>query len=310
MTPPRPPDHDRRGAKARRVWALVLKESRQVFRDPSSLAIGVVLPVILILLFGYGLSLDVTDVPIAIVLEDPSPQVTELAASFELSPYFHATRVRTMSEAHDLMLQRKVDGIVRVQSDFSRRLQTGDAPVQILVHGTDANRARLIQAYIQAGIAQWAARQAAQGRAIQAGPVNLVDRLWFNEANDSHYFLVPGLIVMIMTLIGAFLTALVMAREWERGTLEVLFVTPVRADEILLGKTVPYFVLGMAGLLLCILAGKFLFGVQLRGSIWVLTGVSMLYLLVASASGCWFRPRRAVSSWRARSPCWCRFCRR
>src|SRR5216683_6376912 len=105
------------------------------------------------------------------------------------------------------------------------------------------------------------------------------------EANDSRHFLVPGLIVMIMTLIGALLTAMVMAREWERGTLEALFVTPVRADEILLGKTVPYFALGMVGLALCLLSAKFLFHVPFRGSVWVLTGTSMLYLLVVLGIG-------------------------
>jgi ABC-2 type transport system permease protein len=244
-----------------------------------------VLPLILILLFGYGLSLDVTDVPIAIVLEDPSPHVTELAASFELSPYFKATRLRSMPEATELMLNRKIDGIVRVQPDFSRRLQNGDAPVQVLVHGTDANRARIIQAYAQAGIGQWAARQAAEGYSVPAGPVNVVDRLWFNEANDSHYFLVPGLIVLVMTLIGAFLTALVIAREWERGTIEALFVTPVRAGELLLSKIIPYFVLGMIGLAMCLLSAKFLFHVPFRGSLLVLGGVSMLYLLVALGMG-------------------------
>ena len=110
-------------------------------------------------------------------------------------------------------------------------------------------------------------------------------RLWFNEANESRYFLVPGLIVLIMTLIGAFLTSLVVAREWERGTMEALFVTPVRPDEILLGKTIPYFVLGLIGLVLCLLAAKFLFHVPFRGSVIVLSGASMLYLLVALAIG-------------------------
>jgi ABC-2 type transport system permease protein len=109
--------------------------------------------------------------------------------------------------------------------------------------------------------------------------------MWFNEANESRYFLVPGLIVLIMTLIGALLTALVMAREWERGTLEALFVTPVRTDEILLGKTIPYFALGMMGLVLCLLAAKFLFEVPFRGSVAVLTAASMLYLLVALGIG-------------------------
>ena len=277
--------HDTFAARARRVGALVAKEARQIFRDPSSIAIGVVLPVILILLFGYGLSLDVTDVPVALVLEDRSPDAAELAAGFRLSRCFQVTDAMSMPQAQELMFDRKVDGIVRVQSDFTRQLQRGDAPVQLLVHGTDANRARIIQAYAQATIGQWSARRTAEGRSQAAGPVNLLDRLWFNEANDSHYFLVPGLIVLVMTLIGAFLTSLVVAREWERGTLEALFVTPVRAGEILLSKIIPYFALGMIGLALCLLSAKFLFHVPFRGSLLVLGVTSMLYLLVALGIG-------------------------
>src|SRR5215472_4323382 len=272
-------------AKLRRVCALIRKESYELVRDPSSIAIGLVMPVLLVLLFGYGLSLDVTNVPVAIVLEDSSPAARELVSGFQMSPYFDARILASMPAARQLMLKRKVDGIVLIPSDFSRRLAYSDADVQVLVHGTDANNARIIQAYAQGAVAQWSARRVAEGNQIASGPVTVQDRLWFNEANDSHYFLVPGLIVLVMTLIGAFLTSMVMAREWERGTLEALFVTPVRADEILLGKTVPYFVLGMIGLLLCVLAAKFLFGVPLRGSIPVLTGVSMLYLLVALGIG-------------------------
>jgi ABC-2 type transport system permease protein len=164
-------------------------------------------------------------------------------------------------------------------------LNLGDADVQILVHGTDANRARLIEIYAEGAVNSWIARQTAEGLPVAAGPVTVRDRLWFNEANESRYFLVPGLIVLIMTLIGAFLTALVMAREWERGTLEALFVTPVRAGEILLGKTIPNFVLGMIGLALCVVTAKFLFHVPLRGSLWLLTVSSMLYLVVALGIG-------------------------
>ena len=115
--------------------------------------------------------------------------------------------------------------------------------------------------------------------------MNVRARLWFNEANDSSYFLVPGLVVLVMTLIGGLLTAMVMAREWERGTLEAMFVTPVRSDEILLGKTLPYFVLALFGFGLCVLSAKFLFHVPLRGSMWVLLGASMLYVLVALGIG-------------------------
>jgi ABC-2 type transport system permease protein len=284
----RPIDNFERGrlnAKLRRIWALITKESYELVRDPSSIAIGLVTPVMLVLLFGYGLSLDVTNVPVAIVLEDSSPDARELVSGFQMSPYFDARILASMPAARQVMLKREVEGIVLIPSDFSRRLSDNDAQVQVLVHGTDANNARIIQAYTQGAIAQWSARRIAEGNQVAAGPVVVQDRLWFNEANDSHYFLVPGLIVLIMTLIGAFLTAMVMAREWERGTLEALFVTPARTDEILLGKTVPYFALGMIGLLLCILAAKFLFEVPLRGSLWVLMSVSMLYLLVTLGIG-------------------------
>jgi ABC-2 type transport system permease protein len=268
-----------------RVRSLVNKEVRQIARDPSSIAIGVVMPVILILLFGYGMSLDVTYVPVAVVLEDDAAGSADLAASFELSRYFDVRKNRSMRDAEQLLLNRKVDAIVRIRPDFSRRLSRDDAEVQLLVHGIDANRARIIQGYAQGVIGAWSARRTAEGEVAVSGPVRLQSRLWFNEANDSRYFLVPGLVVLVMTLIGALLTSLVVAREWERGTIEALFVTPVRPGEILLGKTVPYFVLGMVGLALCLLAAKFLFHVPFRGSIAVLSAVSVLYLLVALAIG-------------------------
>lgn len=274
----------RRGA-LRRVAALVRKEAYQLIRDPSSIAIGVVMPLLLILLFGYALSLDVKAVPVAVVLEDTSPDASELAAGFRLSPYFDAQITTSMPRAEELMLDRQVDGIIRLRSDFSRRLASGTAAVEILVHGSDANRARIIETYAQGAIGQWASRRAAEGSAPALGAVALQTRMWFNEADDSHYFLVPGLIVLIMTLIGAFLTTLVMAREWERGTFEAMFVTPVRTGEILLAKMIPYFVLGIGGLILCILAAKFLFEVPFRGSVVVLAIVSTLYLLVSLAIG-------------------------
>jgi ABC-2 type transport system permease protein len=278
-------------AKIRRIRALVLKETHQVVRDPSSIAIGAVLPLILILLFGYGLSLDVKNVPIAVVIEYPTPEAIELAAGFRLSPYFHPTITRSMPPAQHLLLEHQVDGIVRIPADFSRHIAAGDANVQLIVHGGDANRARIIEGYVQGIVGVWSARLAAQGQATLSQPVNVQSRLWFNEANDSSYFLVPGLVVLVMTLIGALLTAMVMAREWERGTLESLLVTPVRTEEILLGKTLPYFVLALFGFVLCVLSAKFLFHVPLRGSIWVLFGASMLYVLIALGIGL------LISSW-------------
>jgi ABC-2 type transport system permease protein len=278
---------------------LVLKETRQTVRDPSSIAIGVVLPLILILLFGYGLSLDVKNVPIAVVMEYPASEAVELAAGFQLSPYFHSWVTRSMPSAQQRLLEHRVDGIVRIPADFSRRVAAGDAEVQLIVHGGDANRARIIEAYVQGVLGVWSARLQAEGKSAPSAPVSVQSRLWFNEADDSSYFLVPGLVVLVMTLIGGLLTAMVMAREWERGTLEALFVTPVRKEEILLGKTLPYFVLALFGFVLCVLSAKFLFHVPFRGSMTVLFGASMLYVLIALGVGLlissWFKNQLVAS---------------
>ncbi len=171
-----------------------------------------------------------------------------------------------MQEAVKLIRDQKVDGIVHLSQDFDRQLASGSASVQLIVRGVDANRGRFIQGYAQGALGQWMNQRAISQAAPSGGSARLQTRMWFNEAVDSHYFLVPGLVVLIMTLTGALLTALVMAREWEQGTLEALFVTPVRAGEILIGKTLPYFLLGMAGLLLTASAGRYLFHVPLKGS--------------------------------------------
>jgi len=274
---------------AARLRALVRKEFRQLLRDASNFAIGIALPIALILIFGYGLSLDVKNAPVAVVLEDPSPTAANAIAGLQHTTAIAPVLLGSMREAEQLMTERRVDGIVHVPADFSRRLAQGDARVQILVHGTDANRARIILQYASGALAQSPAIQAdRQGRTAgtpSAGMVAIEQRMWYNTANTSTWYLVPGLIVLIMTLVGAFLTALVMAREWERGTLEALFVTPVRPGEILLAKIIPYFTVGMAGLALCLLAARFLFHVPMQGSLIVLVLASMLYLFVAVGMG-------------------------
>lgn len=272
-------------AKWRRILALTAKETRQILRDPSSIAIGVVFPLLMILLFGYGLSLDITRVSVAVVDNDGSSDSSALVGQFRLSPYFVVTAAASMTDAQALLLERKVDGVLLIPADFARRANLGGAAIQIVVNGTDANQARIMQGYAQGPVALWAAARRGSGAALAAGPVIVVDRMWFNESNDSHYFLVPGLIVLVMTIIGAFLTAMVVAREWERGTLEALFVTPVRAGELLTAKFLPYFALGMMGFVLCLLAGRFLFHVPLRGSLLLLCLASMVYLLVALGIG-------------------------
>jgi ABC-2 type transport system permease protein len=272
-------------ASWRRIGALTRKETRQILRDPSSIAIGIVFPLMLILLFGYGLSLDVTTVSVAVLDNDRSADSVALIGAFQLSPNFVVTRVRSLSEATTLVLDRKVDGLLQIPADFSRRWHAGAADVQIVVNGTDANQARIMQAYSGGPIAAWSAEQSPSNGSAAGGPVIVVSRVWFNEANDSHFFLVPGLIVLVMTIIGAFLTAMVVAREWERGTLEALFVTPMRPGEFLVSKILPYFALGMIGFVLCILAGQFLFHIPLRGSLALLFLAAMIYLAVALGIG-------------------------
>ncbi|MGJ7509202.1 ABC transporter permease [Variovorax sp. GT1P44] len=280
------------GATHSRFWprliALTRKETRQLLRDPSSLAIGILLPIILILIFGYGLSLDVKNAPMAVVLEDTSPTAVQAVSGLQLTPYISPVMLTSMREAEALMHARKVDGIVRVPGDFSRQLASGDARIQVIVHGADANKANIMLRYASGALAQNGLRRADQGAGSTApgvGSVTIEQRLWFNSANTSTWYLVPGLIVLIMTLVGAFLTALVMAREWERGTLEALFVTPVRPVEILLAKIIPYFGIGMVGLMLCLVAARFLFEVPMYGSLVVIVVSAMLYLLVAVGVG-------------------------
>jgi len=275
----------------RRLYALTKKELRQLLRDKSNLAIGLVLPMVLILIFGYGLSLDVKNAPVAIVLEDPSPGAADVLAGLQLSPVFSPVPVGSMHDAEALMRDHKIDAIVRVPSDFSSRLASNRASLQVIVHGADAGRARIVQSYLAGAIGQWAVRNAdRQGSAVPLeaapfGSIAIEQRLWFNAANTSTWYLVPGLIVLIMTIVGAFLTALVVAREWERGTLEALFVTPVKPTEILIAKLIPYFGVGIVGLAMCLVAAKVLFAVPMVGSLAILLFSSVLYLLVALGIG-------------------------
>lgn len=271
----------------RRLASLTRKEVRQLVRDRSNLLIGIGLPIALILIFGYGLSLDVKRAIVAIVLDDPSPVARDVAAGISRTEYLEPHLVRSYAEGEKLMRAREVDAVVQFPSDFTRNLNDGHAQIQVLVQGSDATRAASVSTYVSSALAGYGEKQADRGAgsASQAGAVTIVQRMWFNAANTSTWYLVPGLIVLIMTLVGAFLTALVMAREWERGTLEALFVTPVRPVEILLAKIIPCFGIGMIGLALCLLAARFLFDVPIYGSFIVLVISSMLYMLVALGIG-------------------------
>ncbi|MCT4625699.1 ABC transporter permease [Halodesulfovibrio sp.] len=269
-----------------RLRGFLYKELLQIKRDPSSLLLGIVMPVFLLLIFGYGVSLEPTNVPVALVLDDSSPEVRELQTRFALSPYFAPLSVRSMPQAVEYMETGVVDCIVHVRSNFSSLIANGqEAPVQLILDGIDANKARIIDGYIQNTIGLWAERAAAVSGTSFMPLVFVEPRIWFNAAANSTYSLVPGLLTLIMTMIGTLLTALVIAREWERGTMEALFSTPIKIDEILLGKLLPYFALGMVGMGLSITLGVFLFHVPLRGSLTVLVSLGSVFLLASLGLG-------------------------
>lgn len=275
-----------RGGALMRLRGMVRKESLQILRDPSSIAIAFVMPVVLLLLFGYGVSLDAQHIPLAMVIERPDANSASFVAAFQQSEYFSPRRFDSIQEAEQALRERQVDGIVWLRGDFSRRLlAAGDAPVGVILNGVDANQARIASGYIQGAWQSWLQAYASSHGQELTLPAAVEQRVWFNPALRSRNFLVPGLVAVIMTLIGALLTALVVAREWERGTMEALMVTPIRIGELLLGKLLPYFVLGMGGMLLSVAMARWQFGVPLTGSFWLLLVTSTLFMLVALGMG-------------------------
>lgn len=272
--------------KRMRLLGLMRKEFLQIVRDPSAIAIAFVLPVLLLLLFGYGVSLDAHHVPLAVVVDQPSAQTGSFVGGLEQSGFFAPRSYPDIASARQALMQRKVTGIVWLRGDFTRRTLSGrTAPVAVWVDGVDANNARILEGYLQGMWQNWLRLQADRTGQPLLLPVVADSRIWFNPALRSRDFLVPGLIAVIMTLIGALLTALVVAREWERGTMEALMASPVTMGEILLGKLVPYFILGLGGMVLSVAMAVWLFTVPLVGSLWLLVLCSALFLLVALGMG-------------------------
>ncbi|MGM4911312.1 ABC transporter permease [Rhizobium sp. 768_B6_N1_8] len=272
-------------SRSRRFIALVRKESYQAIRDPSTILIAFVLPLILLFLFGYGVSLDTTRTRIGLVLEQATPLTQDLAASFQASRYFSVTvgRDRRMFE-EDLVLGN-VRGIVVIPADFTTDYAAGNRPqIQVLVDGSDPNTANFVQNYAQGTVANWERQR--QSETVAAGPpISIEQRFWFNPELTSRNFLVPGSIAIVMTLVGTLLTSLVVAREWERGTMEAMMATPVTSAELLAGKILPYFLLGLASMTLCVLLAVFLFGVPFRGSVAALYALSAAFLIPALGQG-------------------------
>jgi ABC-2 type transport system permease protein len=275
-----------------RLLAIARKEVIQILRDSRSLAIVVIMPVTLMLLFGYGVNLDLKGLPVYVFDRDGSQQSQDLLKRFQASEYFHVARVvndysaitRALDDGHAKM------GIV-IPWDFSSRLRNGGAvQVQALVDGTDDNTANVLIGYAQAVTQSYSSEVQLnwlreRGQSIQPAPVSVETRTWYNEDLESSAFIVPGVLALVMSVIGAFLTSLTIAREWERGSMEQLISTPVSAMEIMLGKLAPYFVLGMFDVIVCAAISIYWFHVPFRGSFATLLFSSALFLVVVLSLG-------------------------
>lgn len=271
----------------RRLRALCIKETKQIVRDPSSWLIALVIPLMLLFIFGYGINLDSSRLRIGLLLEENSPQARELISSFQDSPYIALT---VSDNRHDLMDKLQVGqlrGLVVIPVDFARRMQrSGDqAPLQLITDGSEPNTAQFVQNYVNGVWLIWQQHLAQDRGTEDHALIEVRPRYWFNPAAISQHFIIPGALTIIMTVIGAILTSLVMAREWERGTMEALLSTQITRTELLLSKLLPYYVLGMVALALCWIVAVLLMGIPYRGSLLILFAVSSLFLISTLGMG-------------------------
>lgn len=276
-----------RNFNIRRLVAIAHKETLQVYRDPSTLLVAFVLPVVMLFIFAYALSLDTRNVRIGVVLESDSEAAQSLAAAFAGSRYFSVKPVRDRRQVDPEIVSGHLRGIVVIPQDFSSRLQRGrtDALVQIITDGTQPNTATFVTSYARGVVTNWNAARTGSGDEAQAKAITLQQRFWFNPELESRRALIPGALAIIMTMIGTLLTALVVSREWERGTMEGIFSTPATVLEILAGKLIPYFGLGLMATAVGAVLAVWEFDVPLRGSIFALLLLSSVFLIPALGQG-------------------------
>jgi ABC-2 type transport system permease protein len=275
-----------------RLKAVALKEFLHIIRDPRSLALAVSIPVLLLLLFGFALTLDVDRIPTVVYDLDRTPRSRDLADHFLGSKYFQFQAVaRNYSHLQELLDSgQALMGLV-IPVNFSRDLELNrEATIQLLMDGTDANTATIALGYASAITLSYSQELLAQkmnrlGVGKISPPIEPRIRIWFNPDLESKNFIVPGLIAVIMAILAAILTSGTISREWERGTMEQLISTPIRKEELILGKLIPYFVIGMIDLSLSVAMGKFLFAVPLRGNGLLLFSLASLFLLGAICQG-------------------------
>jgi ABC-2 type transport system permease protein len=271
----------------RRLRALIWKEGIQIVHDPSSILIAFVLPVLLLFLFGYAVSLDSTKLRIGFVMEDRSPETESLLDAFRGSKYFLLDISFSRQELEKKLLTGKIRGLVIVPMDFSRKREWSNTerPIQIIADGSEPTIANFVQNYASALITLWMQQRGLETGLPPSASIDIENRMWFNASLESKNYLVPGSIAIIMTMIGTMLTAMVVAREWERGTMEALMSTPVRIQEIVLGKLLPYFALGLGSMVFCTVVAMFVFQTPFRGTFLSLFLFSSLFLFTCLGIG-------------------------
>jgi ABC-2 type transport system permease protein len=276
----------------RRASAIARKEFRHVWKDRRSLAMAIALPITLLVLFGFALTLDVDRVPIVVWDQSETPQSRELISRFAGSRYFSVT---TGLENYET-IERSIDArdamaAMIIPPDFAEKITTGkSAGVQLILDGSDSNTALIALGYAQSTTQDYSQEVLLDvlrrsGGQSQRAPLDIRPRVWFNEDLESRNYIIPGLIAVIMSMVAALLTSLTVAREWERGTMEQLISTPVKPSELILGKLAPYFVIGMLDMTIVVGMGVFLFKTPFRGSPFLLVATSCLFLIAALSQG-------------------------
>lgn len=276
-----------------RVKAIANKEFIQILRDPRSLALAFAIPILLLLLFGYALNLDVDNIPIAIWDQDNTRRSVEFIFDFQLSHYFQVEGYYDNYQDLIRLIDRdKILMALIIPKEFSRRLgRNQNVPVQFLIDGSDSNTATIARSYLDAIVKNYNARyideDLPQLGIINATPVDYRSRPWFNPNFESRVFIIPGLIAIIIMVIAALLTSLTVAREWERGTMEQLISTPVKSNELILGKFIPYFMISFIDLTIAVIMAKFIFAIPLIGNLFLLFVLSSLFITGALIMGIW-----------------------
>ncbi|PQQ37577.1 ABC transporter permease [Photorhabdus laumondii] len=270
-----------------RLKALCVKETKQILRDPTSGLISIVIPLILLFIFGYGINLDSSTVRLGILVEQQSEDARELIQAFAGSPYIEPKISDNRQQLINMMQSGEIRGLVVIPVNFDAQLARpdGKAQIQVITDGSEPNTASFVQNYAK-GVWQIWLQQRGQDQGNTVNPlIDMQVRYWFNPATISQHFIIPGAITIIITVVGAILTSLVVAREWERGTMEALLSTQITRTELLLSKLLPYQVLGSFSMLLCMLVAIFVLDVPYRGSLWILSAITSLYLATALGIG-------------------------